>query len=158
MPRIPQKRLARVEELLSQGMPTSTAVATCASEYGISERQAWRYIRRVYDAWAEEEKTDLAATRHRRVRFLERIAHDAYRDGQYSAATAAVRQLCRIEGLEQIGVKHQHTLDAQARGGLDIRNMTSDAKRRRLAELMAVAKKRAAQNRLASTGDHEGCA
>ena len=140
MARVSPQRLRRVEDLLSQGLATSAVAATCASEFKLGERQVWRYIRRVYDAWAEEERTDLSVTRHRRTRFLERIAHDAYRNREYNAAIAAVRQLCRIEGLEQ-ATKLQHTIDAQAKlsVGYDLSCMTSDDKRRKLEELFAKA-------------------
>lgn len=145
MGRVSPKRLSRVEDLLCQGTATSTVATTCASEFAISERQAWRYIRKVYEAWAEEGEVDRSVKRHRRTRFLERIAHDAYQNGEYSAAISAVRQLCRIEGLEQ-GVKLQHTIDTRAEVStrIDIRKMTSDDKRKRLQELMDVAKARAA--------------
>lgn len=137
MGRIPSNRLNRVEDLLSQGTATSTVAATCASEFNISERQAWRYIRKVYDSWTKEEEADRSVARHRRTRFLERIAQDAYQDREYSAAISALRQICRIEGLEQ-ATKLQHTIDAQAKVSVtrDISTMTSDDKRRRLAELM----------------------
>lgn len=139
MARIPPERLRLVEDLLSQGKPTSGVVASCISEFGISERQAWRYVQKVYEAWAKADEVSRASTRARRVRFLERIAHDAFVDREYSAAIAATRQLCRIEGLEQMAVKLQHDGDSHDNKPFDVKRMTSNEKRKMLAELLAKA-------------------
>lgn len=64
--------------MLSQGMPTSGVAATCVSEFALSEPQAWRYVQRVHEGWAKTDEAGRTVTRSRRVRFLERIAHDEY--------------------------------------------------------------------------------
>ncbi len=130
MPRIPIARLRFVEDLLASGAPTSSAAAVCALEFKISERQAWRYVRRVLDEWAAADQAERPSKRARRIRFLEQVAHDAYINREYNAAIAATRQLCKIEGLEQLALKHS----AEDHRGISM--MTSDENRKSLAGLI----------------------
>ena len=137
MPRISPSRLARVQELLASGTPTTTVVETCISEFQIGRRQAWRYVQKIYERWANENATACAARRHQRAKFLERIAHDAYKDHQYSAAVSALRQLCRIEGLERVDINLKQ--DIALHGEINVLAMTSSDRRRKISELMAPA-------------------
>jgi hypothetical protein len=142
---IPQMvdRLVFVEKQLARGCRPAEAIRAAAAEFGVTERQAAKYLAAVYDIWTEEAAEERPNRRARRVRFLEALAKQAFErgdKGDYSAAVAAVREIAKIEGLE---AAKKHEFGGAVGVVATAVTQLSDAERmRRIAELEA--KRRAA--------------
>lgn len=113
------KRLDEIEDMLVAGVPVRRVTRLVAEKYGMSRRNARRYIRAVSDRWREESaasREDKRAEMEARLVNLLRLAIDKkmafLQDGEvveYSSpdirgASSALELLCRLHGLlEQDG-------------------------------------------------------
>lgn len=105
------------------GEPTSTALPECvdgaqaarlvAQRFGVSERQAQRYVAQARDLIAAEFHADLPA----RARLLSSVSlavvREAYRDRHWTGVNGAVKNLCTIYGIDaKVVVKGGDGMDA----------------------------------------------
>ena len=101
-----------------------------AAKFDISERQAHRYVAKVYDALAKENEGQKPLRKHQLRQSLQAVFTKAMQSNQLSAAVAALDRLGKLDGLwAPLQVDHN------VQGSVEM--MTSDQQRKRLFELAA---------------------
>lgn len=132
------KRLLEIGEALAAGDSYGQVQSKFAKKCNLTERQVRRDIEQVRTQWAEEAesegKGDLRRNqlRHR----LDTVFRKALAAGAYNAAVAAANRLMELDGLKVLKVEHSGKLEH------DVKDMTSDDKRKRLESLLEAANER----------------
>ena len=134
------QRLIDMEKALAVGISYGEIQARFSAEAGITKREIRKNILQIQEKWAKEAesegKTDLRRNQTRQL--LRAIARAAMASKQYSAAVSAANRLMELDGLKVIRIEHSGTLEHQH----DVKDMTSDDKRKRLESLMDAANAR----------------
>lgn len=91
-------RLRRTEELLLSEETRTDISIRLAKEFGVTTRTAWNWMRKITERWVEEGVQVSIQRRRMRVVQLEKIARDAQKARNYSAAIAAFKLISDIEG------------------------------------------------------------
>lgn len=130
-----EARRKKVEARLALGIAAKTIEIELSAEFGCTRRCIRLDIEAVRRVWAAEaaDEGKSGVLRHQTRQMLRTIVRKAMSDKQYSAAVAGVSRLMELDGLKSpVEVKHG--------GELTIKDMTSDNKRKKLAELIQKAK------------------
>lgn len=132
-------RLAAVEDAMVLGLRPKQIESKLAPLYGVSGRMIRKDMEKIRDQWAEvamkDEKRDVKL-----YRFEQKVKGFYQRciAGNYMGAAARALVLeADLLGARKLQVEHSGSVDH------GIKDMTSDDKRRRLEELMEIARKRA---------------
>ena len=134
------KRLAEIGDDLGDGQSYTQVQIKFAKKYKITERQVRRDIEQIRTQWAKEAEAEgKGDVRRNQLRHkLNTVFRKALAAGSYSAAVAAANRLMELDGLKILKVEHSGTLEHQH----DVKDMTSDDKRKRLESLMDAANAR----------------
>lgn len=94
-----EQRISAVADLLIDGLRYSKVVSFCCGEYGVCKRTAENYIaaanERIKAAFSKDIETETAKAKQR----FETLFMLATNAGEYSAATAAQKELVKLMGL-----------------------------------------------------------
>ena len=94
------RRVKYCVERLATGVPRRMILGECCQQYGVSEKQADRYLadaRQVLVEQFRESREDFVATQ---LAALEHLAHIAAEGKQYSAAAGARATMARMVGVD----------------------------------------------------------
>ena len=94
------ERLRKVADRLLSGVPVSRVAKEVSQEFKCSERAVWRDIKEVRQRWVKQDEELMPSQRAHMMRVLEEITHKALIDREYNAAVQAIKQYCKITGLE----------------------------------------------------------
>lgn len=96
------KRTRGVQEWMMQGHSSSDIVRQCIAQWGITGRQAYKYIRKAYDAFREQAERDIEARRqyhiHSRLKLF-RDLQDKKSSKPAGTALAILQDIAKLEGL-----------------------------------------------------------
>lgn len=92
------QRIAEAEDLLCTGLSPGQTERQLAKDYGVSTRQARKYIARVYEHWREQSAADAPHRREKIIRMVERFYVKALVAKQWAAASHALTLLGRMSG------------------------------------------------------------
>lgn len=101
-----------VARLMVSGYSSACAVEEVCELFGIDERQGWRYVKAVREAWAKVEIEERPSHRAWLMLVQTDVLKDARKDGDHKAANGAIRNLIDLLGLKVSKVELQE-------GGLD---------------------------------------
>ena len=130
------KRILAVEAAMGIGMTAHAIGERISEEFGCTTRQIRRDICDVQKKWAKEAEANAPYRRDQIRTMLTKVYQRALADKKYSAAVAAAARLMALEGLETIKVEHSGKLEH------DVKDMTSDDKRKKLEKLLNAANER----------------
>lgn len=71
-----EKRLRTVQEWIIDDYPSCDIVTQCIAKWGVSDRQAKRYIKDATEAWVDGNQEKLNAKRSRRIESLKKLKRD----------------------------------------------------------------------------------
>lgn len=94
------------------GMSSSMAVEAIMRRFALQERQAWRYVQAVREAWAKVEQEERPGHRAWLLQVQTAVLVEAREERDHRAANGAVRNLTDLLGLKVSKVELQE-------GGLD---------------------------------------
>lgn len=94
------ERVLLATELLTQGYRYSQVREMIAQSRNVSVRTAERDLAKALESLVKEGEQERPAQKERIRQFLWGIARKAATGGKYKAATDAIRQLCKIDGIE----------------------------------------------------------
>jgi len=96
------KRVRAVQEWMMQGITSADIVRQVMVKYELKERQAYKYIRKAYDAFREQSEKDIEARRqfhiHSRLKLF-RDLQDKKSSKPASTALAILQDIAKLEGL-----------------------------------------------------------
>jgi hypothetical protein len=92
------ERIEAAEELLCAGLSPGRVERKLAQDYGVTTRQARKYIARVYARWEHQIAADAPHRREKVYRMAERFYAKALVDKQYTAAANTLNLLARLSG------------------------------------------------------------
>lgn len=132
------KRLLAIGEALAAGKSYGQVQAEFAPKHKITERQIRKDIEQVRTQWAKEAEAEGKGDYRRNMlrRKLDEIYTRALKAGAYNAAVAAANRLMELDGLKVVKVEHSGKVEH------DVKDMTSDDKRKRLENLLNAANER----------------
>ena len=152
-----RERLEVVDGLLRNCLSHSAITAILAKQWDVTRRQVRNYIRKAYDVWDEDARLVAGDTSVRAARInlrraqLEGILETAMSASppNLSAAVQAMDRLCKVEGAYapiELGINVNDPTEER------IANMTSNDKRKRLAEIEEII----ARRKRANGGNNDG--
>lgn len=103
------KRTRSVQEWMMQGHTTSDIVRQCTSNWSITPRQAYKYIRKAYEAFKESAEKDLEARRQFHIHSRLKIFRDLQGKNDSKPAGVALeilKDIAKLEGLYVEKVDH----------------------------------------------------
>ncbi len=128
-------RLREVERLLAEGASPADTAQEVATMFGVGLRQGQKYVAKVFDRWAEEEK-EYRYLRKLKMRLsLGYLFREALKGKQYSAAISCLDRLCKLDGLfasKSFQVEHS------GETATEIDQMTTPERRKHIDELLKV--------------------
>ena len=86
--------------MLLDAHPAARVADEIAAEFGVSTSAVWRDIKEVRERWVQQDEELIPSQRAHMMRVLEEIIRKAFVDREYTAAVAAIKQYCKITGLE----------------------------------------------------------
>jgi hypothetical protein len=92
------ERIDAAEELLCAGLGPGHAERQLAKQYGVTPRQARRYLSAVYTRWREQSASDAPYRREKVIRMTERFYAKALAAKDFRAGAAALQILARMSG------------------------------------------------------------
>jgi len=107
-----EDRVMQVADWLLVPYTSSEIVALCRTEWGVSRRTSFEYIKQANERIVADNSDDLAAEIIKAKGRLERISRKAEEDKEYNASIAAQKELNRLMGLaapDKQEVKHDVT-------------------------------------------------
>jgi hypothetical protein len=120
--------------MIASGATPTEAARTASARFKLGRRQGERYVSRVLEQWATDDKRDRHARKLTLRRRLEAFYVKAMDADQYGPALQALDRLARVDGLfapESVKVQHEGNLEIAAL------SMTTDAIRQRVDKLLA---------------------
>lgn len=89
-------RIDAAEDYVCAGLTRSKVERQLATDYGVSQRQARRYISDLYARWAKLSPSEAPWRREKLVRMAERFFAKAQSNGDYKAAATALGVLAKL--------------------------------------------------------------
>lgn len=105
-------RRAVAKAMALEGKSSAVTVEEMCETFGIAERQAWRYVKVVRQAWADVEAEERPSHRAWLLQVQSAVLSDARKEKDHKAANGAIRNLIELLGLKVSKVELQE-------GGLD---------------------------------------
>ena len=93
-----EERVEKAEEMLCAGIAPGRVERSLAKDYGVTPRQARKYIGRVYDRWRVQSREDGPLRREKLIRMAERFYAKCLSEKQFSAASSVLVLLGRMSG------------------------------------------------------------
>lgn len=130
------KRLVAVEAAMGIGLSAHAIGERISEKFNCTTRQVRRDICQIQKRWSEEAKDNAPYRRDQIRTMLTNVYQRALSAGKYSAAVAAAARMIDLDIPKTINVEHSGSVEH------DVKDMTSDDKRKRLELLMDVANER----------------
>src|SRR4051794_19872859 len=92
------ERVDAAEELLCVGLGPGHVERQLAKDYGVTTRQARRYIAAAYARWQEQSVADAPYRREKVIKMTERFYAKAVAAKDFKAGGTALQILCRMSG------------------------------------------------------------
>lgn len=96
------KRTRAVQEWMMQGHSSADIVRQCIAQWNITGRQAYKYIRKAYEAFREQAEKDIESRRqfhiHSRLKLF-RDLQDKKNSKPAGTALAILQDIAKLEGL-----------------------------------------------------------
>ncbi len=96
------KRTRAVQEWMMQGHSSADIVRQCTAQWNITGRQAYKYIRKAYEAFREQAEKDMEARRQFHIQSrlkLFRDLQDKKSSKPAGTALAILQDIAKLEGL-----------------------------------------------------------
>ncbi|KAF0193949.1 MAG: hypothetical protein FD166_3615, partial [Bacteroidetes bacterium] len=96
------KRTRAVQEWMMQGHSSSDIVRQCTAQWNITGRQAYKYIRKAYEAFREQAENDIEARKQFHIQSrlkLFRDLQDKKSSKPAGTALAILQDIAKLEGL-----------------------------------------------------------